>query len=251
MSGLEVLKKHRVEFNVLTTVHAANVGYPLEVYRFLRDEVKAPFIQFIPIVERKNQTGYQEGFQVTKRSVTGKKYGEFLINIFDEWIRRDVGQVFVQLFEVVLGVWYGQPAGLCIFGETCGTALVLEHNGDLFSCDHYVEPNYFLGNIHEQDLKGLVGEKKQVQFGLNKGSTLPRYCQECEVRFVCNGGCPKNRIRKTPDGESGLNYLCEGYKAFFSHIDRPMRMMVNLLRSGQPAEEVMKKFTNPGDAWPN
>ena len=239
MAGLELLKRHRVDFNILTTVHTANVDHPLDVYRFLRDKVGTQFIQFIPIVERKNKSGYQEGFQVTKRTVSGKKYGQFLISIFDEWVRKDVGQIFVQIFDVALGVWYGQPASLCIFGETCGTALALEHNGDLFSCDHYVEPNYLLGNIQEQDMLELVGGQKQIQFGLEKRDKLPRYCQMCNVKFICNGGCPKNRIRRTPDGEEGLNYLCEGYKAFFTHIDTPMKQMVQLLHMGRSPVDLM------------
>jgi uncharacterized protein len=201
--------------------------------------VGTQFIQFIPIVERKNKSGYQEGFQVTKRTVSGKKYGQFLISIFDEWVRKDVGQIFVQIFDVALGVWYGQPASLCIFGETCGTALALEHNGDLFSCDHYVEPNYLLGNIQEQDMLELVGGQKQIQFGLEKRDKLPRYCHTCNVKFICNGGCPKNRIRRTPDGEEGLNYLCEGYKAFFTHIDTPMKQMVQLLHMGRSPVDLM------------
>jgi len=239
MTGLKLFKKHQVDFNILTTVHAANADHPLDVYRFLRDEVQAQFIQFIPIVERKNQTGHQEGFKVTKRSVTGKQYGQFLIAIFDEWVQRDVGQVFVQIFDVALGVWYGQPASLCIFGETCGTALALEHNGDLYACDHYVEPNYFLGNIKEENLLNLVGGDQQTRFGLDKRDSLPRFCMDCEVRFICNGGCPKNRIRRTPDGEEGLNYLCEGYKTFFQHIDEPMKMMTRLLQHGRAPAEVM------------
>jgi len=239
MRGLAFLKKHQVDFNILTTVHAANVDHPLDVYRFLRDEVGTQFIQFIPIVERVNETGYQEGYKVTRRSVTGKGYGQFLISVFDEWIRRDVGQIFVQLFDVALGVWYGQRASLCIFAETCGLALALEHNGDLYSCDHYVEPGFFLGNIEKENLINLVSTEKQADFGSAKRAALPHYCRECEARFICNGGCPKNRIRRTPDGEEGLNYLCEGYKAFFTHIGEPMRVMVQLLKMGRPPADVM------------
>jgi len=239
MVGVELLKKHGVEFNVLTTIHAANVEHPLEVYRFLQDEVGAQFLQFIPIVERDNETGFQEGEKVTERSVTGRQYGDFLIAIFDEWVRRDVGRVFVQIFDVALAAWLGQRPGLCIFEETCGTALAMEHNGDLYSCDHFVEPRHKLGNIREIPLVKMVGSEQQRQFGLAKRDTLPRYCRECEVRFVCNGGCPKNRILQTPDGEPGLNYLCEGYKAFFSHIDRPMRIMAAELPAGRPPANIM------------
>jgi len=239
MRGLALLKKHGVEFNILTTVHAANAGHPLEVYHFLRDEVDTQFMQFIPIVERDNDTGFQEGEKITHRSVTGQQYGDFLITIFDEWVRRDVGHVFVQIFDVALTAWVGQSPGLCIFEETCGTALAMEHNGDLFSCDHYVEPNYNLGNIREIPLVEMVGSEQQREFGLAKRSTLPRYCRECEVRIACNGGCPKNRTLHTPDGEPGLNYLCQGYRAFFNHIDRPMKMMAAELKQGRPPANVM------------
>jgi uncharacterized protein len=228
-----------VEFNLLTTVHAANAGHPLQVYRFLRDQVGARFIQFIPIVERDNETGYQEGKKITNRSVTGRQYGDFLMAIFDEWVRRDVGRIFVQIFDVSLAAWLGQPAGLCIFEETCGTALAMEHNGDLFSCDHFVEPTYNLGNIQEIPLIDMVGSEQQRQFGLAKRDGLPRYCRQCEVRFVCNGGCPKNRTLQTPDGEPGLNYLCEGYKTFFNHVDQPMKFMAAALRAGRPPASIM------------
>ena len=239
LAGIETLKKGRVDFNILTCVHAANGDYPLDVYRFLRDTVGARFIQFIPIVERANQTGFQEGEKVTHRSVTPRQYGRFLAKIFDEWLQQDVGQIFVQIFDVALGVWLGQQASLCIFGETCGTALALEHNGDLYSCDHFVEPKHFLGNIAGSEIIPLVASEKQRRFGLAKRDTLPRYCRECNVHFMCNGGCPKNRFIKTPDGEAGLNYLCRGYKLFFSHIDQPMKMMAALLRMGRPPADVM------------
>jgi len=242
MRGVKLLRKHKVDFNVLTCVSAANVHQPLEVYHFLRDEISAQFIQFIPIVERDNETGFQEGTAVTSRSITGKQYGDFLIAIFDEWVHRDVGRVFVQIFDTALGRWLGAPGGLCVFQETCGKALVMEHNGDLYSCDHFVEPRYLLGNILETPLIELVGSEQQLKFGLNKKASLPRYCRECPVLFACNGGCPKNRTDLTPDGEAGLNHLCKGYKAFFTHIDQPMRMMAGLLRQGHPAAEIMKLF---------
>ena len=240
MRALELLQKHGVEYNTLTTLHAANVGHPLAVYRFLRDEVGTQFMQFIPIVERDNETGYQEGDRATDRSLTGKQYGDFLIAIFDEWVRRDVGRIFVQIFDVALAAWIGEPPGLCIFSETCGNALAMEHNGDLFSCDHFVEPKYKLGNIQEIPLLDLVGLPEQIQFGRDKRDTLPRYCRECEVRFVCNGGCPKDRFITTPDGEPGLNYLCEGFRAFFNHIDRPMRIMAAELRARRPPANIMR-----------
>lgn len=239
MRGLEFLKKHQVDFNILACVHAANADHPLEVYRFFRDELGAEFIQFIPIVERDNETGFQEGEEVTERSVTGRGYGDFLIAIFDEWARRDVGRVFVQIFDVALEAWLGQEPSLCIFRRTCGEAMALEHNGDLYACDHFVEPKYRLGNIMAIPLVEMAGSEQQRRFGQAKLDTLPRTCRECEVRFVCNGGCPKNRVLVTPDGEPGLNYLCEGYKAFFKHIDTPMRFMAAELRAGRPPANIM------------
>ena len=239
MKGLDYLKKHKVEFNALTTIHAANADYPLEVYRFLRDEAEIQFIQFIPIVERDNLTGFQEGSKVTKRSVKGKQYGQFLIQIFDEWVQRDVGQVFVQIFDVALGAWLGQPGALCIFAPTCGAALALEHNGDLYSCDHFVEPRHILGNIQEKALIDLVSLEKQTIFGLAKLKKLPQYCLDCEVRFACHGGCPKNRFIRISKGEPGLNYLCAGYKSFFNHIDESMKIMAFLLSQGRAPAEIM------------
>jgi uncharacterized protein len=237
--GLEVLKKHQVEYNILTTLHAANADHPLEVYRFLRDEVGSHFMQFIPIVERANETGFQEGTDLTNRSITAEQYGNFLITIFEEWARRDVGQVYVQIFEVAMAAWSGHRPGLCIFEETCGTALAMEHNGDIFSCDHYVEPKYKLGNIREDSLIELVASDPQRHFGLAKRDSLPQYCLDCEVRFVCNGGCPKNRIIDTPGGEPGLNYLCAGYRAFFNHIDPAMKFMAGELQHRRPPANVM------------
>jgi uncharacterized protein len=180
-----------------------------------------------------------QGSLVTKRSVTAEQWGNFLITIFDEWVRNDVGQVFIQLFDSSLGSWVGQGASLCIHRETCGDALALEHNGDLYSCDHFVEPDYFLGNIKEVHMLTMVASEQQRKFGNDKRDTLPRYCRECPVRFACHGGCPRNRFIRTPEGEEGLNYLCAGYKAFFTHVDRPMRLMAGLLRQRRYADEVM------------
>jgi uncharacterized protein len=240
MHAAALLKKHHVEYNTLTTVHAGNVEHALAVYRFLRDEMHSQFMQFIPIVERDNDTGFQEGDKVTARSLTGEQYGEFLCAIFDEWVRRDVGRIFVQIFDVALAAWTGNRPGLCVFEETCGNALAMEHNGDLFSCDHFVEPKYRLGNIQEIPLIDMVSSPQQVEFGLHKRDSLPKYCRECEVRFVCNGGCPKDRFIQTPDGEEGLNYLCAGFKRFFTHIDRPMRIMANELRAQRAPANIMR-----------
>lgn len=242
MEGLELLRRHQVEFNILTTTHAANVEHPLEVYRFLRDEVGTNFVQFIPIVERRNETGFQEGSEVTERSVTGGQYGAFLKAVFDEWVCRDVGKVYVQIFDVTLGNWIGHPGGLCIFDERCGTALALEHNGDLYACDHYVEPRYHLGNVTRESLPVLVNGPDQRAFGEAKSSTLPQYCRDCEVKRLCNGGCPKNRILTTPDGEGGLNHLCDGYKAFFTHVGPAMEWMAEALRNQRPPAGIMKDF---------
>jgi uncharacterized protein len=155
-------------------------------------------------------------------------------------VRRDVGKVYVQLFDVALAAWVGEPSGLCVFSPTCGTALAIEHNGDVYSCDHYVEPDYLLGNINDTHMIELVASPKQRKFGQDKLDSLPQYCLDCEVRFVCNGGCPKNRFINTPDGEPGLNYLCAGYRAFFNHIDRPMRIMADLLRRNHAPAEIMQ-----------
>jgi len=257
MAGLEVLTRHGVDFNVLCTVHAANGDHPVDVYRFFRDELGATFLQFIPIVERTSPELIQianigwgsrntkrplytnNGSQVTERSVKPEQWGRFLCGVFDEWVGNDVGDVFVQHFDAALASWLGIEPSLCIFRETCGTAIALEHNGDVYSCDHFVEPDYLLGNIRDTHLSELVTSDRQRSFGEAKRETLPRYCLDCDVRFACNGECPKNRFTQTPDGEPGLNYLCAGYKMFFTHIDGPMRIMADLLRSGREAPEVM------------
>jgi uncharacterized protein len=240
LRGLEYLKKHNVDFNILCTVHAANGDHPLEVYRYFRDDLGAQFLQFIAIVERDNETGFQEGSRVTERSVKAEQYGKFLISIFDEWVRRDVGSVFVQHFDVALAAWVGAPPSICVFSPTCGTALALEHTGDLYACDHFVEPNYLLGNIGETPMAELVASEKQLKFGQDKFDKLPAYCRACKVRFACHGACPKNRFIETPDGEPGLNYLCAGYKAFFKHVDRPMRIMASLLRQNRAPAEIVQ-----------
>lgn len=240
VAGIRLLQKHGVAFNILTTVHAANAAYPLDVYHCLRDEIGAEYLQFIPIVERANETGFQEGSTVTERSVKAEQYGEFLTTIFDEWSRRDIGRVFVQIFDVALAAWYGDRPGLCIFEETCGSALAMEHNGDVYSCDHYVEPKHFVGNIVDVPLSEIVVSDQQRQFGQAKKDTLPRYCRNCPVRFVCNGGCPKDRFIDTPDGEPGLNYLCAGYRRFFTHVDAPMRFMANELNQRRAPANLMQ-----------
>ena len=245
MRGLRFLQKHGVEYNILTTVNRINAAHPLEVYRFLRDEVKTTWIQFIPVVERINEDGktlYQQGTTVSENSVLPEQFGHFLTTIFDEWVRKDVGKIFVQTFEAAVRSWLNMPTGMCFFSPTCGSGVALEHNGDLYSCDHFVEPDYLLGNIQENSMAELVGRDRQFKFGQDKLDTLPKYCQQCEVRFACHGECPKHRFIHTPDGEPGLNYLCAGYKHFFTHIDEPLKIIVDLFNQGRGAEEVMQKL---------
>lgn len=250
MQGMEVLKKHRVEFNTLTTVHRANSQHALEVYRFLRQNGSG-YMQFIPIVERISQGTTQHGLSlvspdfagnatVSPWSVQPEQYGRFLCSIFDEWVRKDVGRVFVQLFDICLEIWMGMEPSLCVFRETCGSALAMEHSGDVYSCDHFVYPENKLGNIMETGLRVLVNSPQQRKFGADKNDTLPRYCRECEVRFACNGECPKHRFSTTPDGEPGLNYLCAGYKMFFNHIDPYMRFMTEELRRQRAPANIMR-----------
>jgi len=258
MAGWRTLAARNVDVNVLCTVHNLNGDHPLEVYKFFRDEIGARYVQFIPIVERVTaellpiaNMGWgergsdprplyiTEGHHVTDRSVGSEQWGRFLIGVFDEWIKKDVGTVFVQMFDAALGSWVGAPPSMCVFAETCGNALAIEHNGDLYSCDHFVEPKHLLGNIKDVHMLQLVSSPQQAAFGLAKRDTLPKYCRDCEVRFACHGECPKNRFIDTPDGEPGLNYLCAGYMAFFKHVDGPMKMMADLLRRGRYADEVM------------
>jgi len=257
MAGLAALRRGGADWNALTTVHAANEHRGRDVYRFLRDECGAEFMQFIPIVERatsetlevanagwgervKDRPLYtQSGTLVTERSISPEGYGRFLIDVFEDWVRRDVGRVYVQMFDVALANFYGEPPGLCVHSETCGLALALEHTGDLYSCDHFVEPAYKLGNIRESRMIDLIVLPQQQAFGQAKRDTLPKFCLECDVRFACHGGCPKDRFTTTPDGEPGLHYLCPSYKAFFGHIRPTMDAMCELLRAERaPAEMV-------------
>jgi uncharacterized protein len=191
-------------------------------------------------VERDNAGGNQEGDKVTERTVPAEAYGKFLISIFDDWVRKDVGSTFVPFFDAVLHAYvYGQSS-VCVLRPECGDALALEHNGDLYSCDHYVEPKYLLGNIMQTPLAELVSGEKQRSFGRAKAAGLPRYCRECEFLFTCHGECPKNRVLTAPGGEPGLNWLCAGLKDFFAHTRQPMQSMANLLRSGRYADEIMQ-----------
>jgi uncharacterized protein len=244
MCGLRLLQKHEVEYNVLTTVNAVNGGFPLDVYRFLRDEVGTNWMQFIPVVERVDEDGnpaFLNGEYASDRSVGAEQFGEFLSVIFDEWVRNDVGSVYVQTFEATVRNWMGLPSsGMCVFNETCGLGVALEHNGDLYSCDHFVEPAFLIGNIKDTTMEDLVGSQRQHDFGTDKRDGLPQYCLDCGVRFACHGECPKNRFINTPGGEPGLNYLCAGFKEFFHHVGEPMRVMTDALRAQRPAALVME-----------
>lgn len=268
MAGLRTLKKHGVEFNTLTVVSRRNAKEPERVYRHLKD-IGSRFLQFIPLVERVNPTvplrvhgrTWNAGHTlmgppdpntperatatdaaVSPWTVDPNDYGEFLCTVFDRWVVKDIGRTFVQLFDVALGRWLGLPASLCVFAETCGNALALEHNGDLYSCDHYVYPEHRLGNITTHSMRDMVGSAQQRKFGTDKRDTLPRYCRECEVRFACNGECPKHRFATTPDGEAGLNYLCPAFKRFFNHVDPHMKRMAALNGAGRPAADYMSEL---------
>ena len=249
MAGLEVLKKHEVEFNTLTVLQQHNAGHPGEVYDFLK-EIGSYYMQFIPIVERIAREADAAGLElvnpefdgaakVSNWSVGALQYGRFLCSIFDAWVRRDVGERFVQIFDVTLGSFLGNDASLCIFAETCGNALIIEYNGDLYSCDHFVYPDYRLGNIRDETIREMVASAPQRKFGTDKRDRLPQYCRQCEYKFACNGGCPKHRFTRTPSGEDGLNYLCKGYKLYFSHVDPYMRFMADELRQRRAAANVM------------
>jgi uncharacterized protein len=251
MEGLAFLKKHKVEFNTLTVINRLNSQHPLEVYKFLKS-IGSTFHQYIPLVERKGAEGsllkladppdekVGDGLaDVTDWSVRSDEFGMFLNRIFDYWVRRDVGQTYVQIFDISLASWTGMEPPLCVFRKTCGDAMALEHNGDLYSCDHFVYPRYKLGNVKEKTLLEMASSAAQKKFGEDKATSLPTYCQKCTYKFACNGECPKHRFISTPDGEPGLNYLCAGYKLFFSHIDPYMKQMAQLLREKRAPAEIM------------
>lgn len=250
LRGLRHLQSAGVEFNTLTVVNRLNSQHPLEVYRFL-GEIGSRYLQFIPVVERIAASPDAAGLSLVEPKFTGaaavaewsvepEQYGRFLCAIFDEWVRSEVGRRYVQLFDVTLENWLGLTPALCVFRETCGGALAVEHNGDLYSCDHFVYPEHRLGNILERPLESLVNSPQQIAFGTAKRDSLPQYCRECDVRFACQGECPKHRFTTTPDGEAGLNYLCAGYKLFFHHVAPYMDFMAQELRSGRPPANVME-----------
>jgi uncharacterized protein len=235
MRGLRVLQRHGVEADVLCTLNAVTVPHPTEVYRFFLDQ-GIRWLQFLPVVAR-DDTG-----SVTEWSVTPEAMGTFLCTVFDEWIRHDVGRIAVQIFEDCYRAWMGESASLCTMAETCGRVLAMEHEGSVYSCDHFVDPEHRLGNIATDGLSELVDTRRQVAFGRAKRDSLPRYCHECPVLFACNGGCPKDRFLPTPGGEEGLNYLCPGYRRFFGHLDPYMKRMVALGRRGGHPSEIMDEL---------
>jgi serine-type anaerobic sulfatase-maturating enzyme len=255
MLGLDVLKRYNVEFNVLTSVTPATTAHPLEVYRFFKD-VGVRFVQFMPIVERlpdhaAEELGLQlavgirsgEAVQTVKMtpwSVVPEAYGEFLVGIFNEWVRNDVGSLTVMNFEWAFANYLGRPAGVCGWMPTCGRSPIIEHNGDVYACDHYMYPEYRLGNVLSDDLQEMMQSKRQVAFGDAKLDTLPKYCRQCSVGPACWGECPKRRFLETPDGEPGLNYLCVGYKKFFEHSAPYFHAMARLMEEGQPASKIME-----------
>lgn len=212
MRGYDLLLKHKISFDILCVVNAVNVRSPIQIYSFFK-QINAPYISFLPVVEL--QMDAENG--VSPLTVSAKAWGDFLCTIFDEWISRDIGNIKVQIFEEASRTAFGQDHSLCIFRPTCGDIPVVEHNGDFFSCDHFVDEAHRVGNIMKTPLVELLESQKQETFGLTKLSSLPRYCRECEVRPMCHGECPKNRFLRAPDGEEGLNYLCAGYKRFFTH----------------------------------
>lgn len=234
MRGLDVLQRHEVTFNTLTVVHRESARRPLDVYEFLKD-IGSTHLQFIPLVERIGETE-----NVTPSSVLAEDYGAFLSTIWDHWLCHDVGRIFVQLFDVMLGVWLGHPSALCLFRETCGDAVALEHNGDLYSCDHFVTPRHRIGNLLDQSLGDMVRGPGQHRFGRAKADHLPRFCRDCAVHFACHGECPKNRFIRTPGGEPGLNYLCAGYKHFFTHANPGLRGMAWLALHREPPSKIME-----------
>jgi len=243
VQAMALLQKHRVDVNVLTVINNVTAEAPLEIYRFITEELGARHVQFIPAVEQRpvhekygellypQQTG-----AVTEWSVSGEQWGAFINSVFDYWVRRDVGRVYVQLFDSALAAWLDEQPSLCVMQSSCGFGLVVEQNGDIYSCDHYVYPEHRLGNLRSDNLAALAGGKQQRKFGMMK-TQVSSLCQQCEWRFACHGGCPKHRIRQV--GERWHNHLCAGYKAMFSHMDPYMRFMANQIRHQQPPAAVM------------
>jgi uncharacterized protein len=260
LKGLRLLQKHGVEYNILACVTRETACLPLEIYRFFKDQA-VEFIQFTPVIERMPDPkareyglglamppvpdGEKTHTQVTPWSVESERYGDFLIAIYEEWVRHDVGKVFVMNFEWTLNAWIGNPSPVCIFSRQCGRAVAVEHNGDVYACDHYVYPEYRLGNLRDRQLGDMVQSSVASGFGPHKETSLPKGCRECEVLKACWGGCPKHRFMKTGAGEPGLHYLCPGYKKFFKHIRKYLRAMAQLLENGLPVSLVMQAVEGP------
>ncbi|MEI6807807.1 MAG: anaerobic sulfatase maturase [bacterium] len=255
LGAVERMKKYNVQFNILTVVNRLNARHGLEVYRFLKG-LNVQHMQFIPLVERRSDPksvipglelgappdleGKGEPLPVMPWSVRPEEFGEFLCQIFDEWVRNDVGSVFVQTFEVALGAWMGLGSGMCVYAERCGRALILEHNGDVYACDHYVYPSYLRGNILGKHLRDIVDSPEQIRFGNDKTDRLPQCCRECRWLSACRGACPKHRFMRAKGGEWGLNYLCAGHKRFFAHVDPHLKTLAKLLRDGHSPQEIMR-----------
>ena len=269
MTGLQLLRQHRVQFNVLVTVSRQSTAHGLEIYRFLK-AAGGRFIQFNPVVERLPTPAEQvlqlhfaqppglsleppsalaelpaSAAAVSPQSVEREAYGDFLIAVFDEWVRNDVGTVHVMNFEWALASWLQLPASVCLFSPRCGKALIVEHSGEVYSCDHFMYPDYRLGNIAEDDLQTLASSAAQQAFGAAKQTTLPAYCQRCPYLFACHGECPKNRFTRTPDGEVGLNYLCPSYKKYFAHITEAMNALGQIVSQGFAASTIMDAYKGP------
>lgn len=252
MQGISLLKKHRVEWNAMAVVNAYNAEHPLEFYHFFRDN-GCQYLQFTPIVER--LTEHEDGrtlasladdreIPLADASVTPEQWGNFLCTIFDDWVRHDVGKMFVEIFDCTLANWMGVLPGICAYSKECGHAGVMEHNGDVYSCDHFVFPEYKLGNIREQSLIDMLYGEKQQAFSRLKHTSLPRQCKECDMEFACHGECPKNRFEKDKYGEPGLNYLCQGYYQYYSHVAPYMDFMKRELLAQRPPANIMNVLKN-------
>ena len=248
MQGIKLLKKHGVEWNAMAVVNAYNANHPLEFYRFFKEN-GCQFLQFTPIVER--LTRHEDGrtlasladkdeISLSEASVAPEQWGYFLCAIFDEWVRKDVGKIFVEIFDCTLANWMGISPGICAYSKECGHAGVMEHNGDVYSCDHFVFPEYKLGNIRDHSLIDMLYSEQQQEFSRLKHSSLPRQCKECDMEFACHGECPKNRFMKDKYGDSGLNYLCPGYYHYYQHVAPYMDYMKQELMSQRPPSNIMK-----------
>ena len=252
MQGIQLLKKHRVEWNAMAVVNAYNAEHPLEFYHFFRDN-GCQYLQFTPIVER--LTEHEDGrtlasladdreIPLADASVTPQQWGNFLCTIFDDWVRHDVGKTFVEIFDCTLANWMGVLPGICAYSKECGHAGVMEHNGDVYSCDHFVFPEYKLGNIRDQSLIDMLYGEKQQAFSRLKHTSLPRQCKECDMEFACHGECPKNRFEKDKYGEPGLNYLCQGYYQYYTHVAPYMDFMKRELLAQRPPANIMNVLKN-------